>query len=126
MDRELVLSVLAIVLTGASFQLGLLWPPTDSMVAGSTRQAERYHWRGLWAALTPTVVVLCALAGWAAVEPDNSEPVPGSLLLLSVPCAFIWTRAMWRAGKSLRQRPVVRAAGVIGLWRPRIVISDRF
>jgi hypothetical protein len=35
-------------------------------------------------------------------------------------------RAIWRAMEALRRRPVVRAAGVIGLWRPRIVMSEQF
>ena len=126
MDREFVLTVLGIVLTGATFQLGVLWRPADSVIAGSTRQAERRYWRRLWVPLAPVVVVLCALAGWAALEPDSSELVPRSLLLLSLPCAFIWMRAIWRALKALLRRPSVRAAGVIGLWRPRIVLSDRF
>ena len=126
MDRELVLAVLAIVLRGATFQLGVLWRPSESVTAGSTWHAERRYWRRLWAPLVPTVLVLCALAGWAALEPDNSEVVPWSLLLLSLPCTVIWMRAIWRALKALLRRPSVRAAGVVGLWRPRIVISDRF
>ncbi len=126
MDRELVLVVLAIVLTGATFQLGALWRPADSVIDGSTSHAERRHWRRLWVPLVPTAVVLCALAGWTALEPDNSEFVPRTLLLLSLPCAFIWMRAIWRALRSFLRQPTVRAAGVVGLVRPRIVISDLF
>ena len=125
MDRELVLSVLATVLTGATFRLGALWRPADRLIAESPRQAERRCWRRLWAPLGPAAVVLCALAGWAALEPDDSELVPRSLLVLTLPCAFIWMRAIRRAAKSIR-RPSVGAAGVIGLWRPRIVLSGRF
>ena len=126
MDRELVLAVLAVVLTGATFQLGVLWRPAESVIVGSPWHAERRSWRLLWAPLVPTVLVLCALAGWAAMEPDDSELVPLSLLLVSLPCAFIWMRAIWRATKALTLRPAVRAAGVVGLWRPRIVISGQF
>lgn len=126
MDRELVLTILGVVLTGVTLRLGALWPPTESVIAKSARHSEHHSWWRVWIPLTPMVLVLCALAGWAALEPDNSELVPRSLLLLSLPCAFVWARAIWRAVKALRQRPVVRAAGVVGLWHPRIVMSDRF
>lgn len=126
MDRELVLTILGLVLTGATLRFAALWPPTESVIATSAHHSERRCWWRLWLPLAPMVLVLCALGGWAALEPDNSELVPRSLWLLSLPCAFVWTRATWRAAKALRRRPVVRAAGVIGLWWPRIVISDRF
>lgn len=126
MDRELVLTILGVLLTGVTLRLGALWPPTEFVIARSSRHSEQNCWWRIWIPLTPTVLVLCALAGWAALEPDNSELVPRTLLLLSVPCAFIWTRAIWRAVKTLRRRPVVRAAGVIGLWHAHIVMSDQF
>lgn len=126
MDREVVLAILGVVLTGVTLQLGALWPPTESVIATSAQHSEHRCWWRVWIPLAPMVLVLCALAGWAALEPDNSELVPRSLLFLSLPCAFVWTRAIWRAVKSLCRRPVVRAAGVIGLWHPRIVMSDRF
>lgn len=126
MDRELVLAILGILLTGVTLRLGALWPQTAPVIAISARHSEHRCWRRVWIPLAPMVLVLGALAGWAALEPDNSELVPRSLLLLSLPCAFVWTRAIWRAVKVLRRRPAVRAAGVIGLWHPRIVMSDQF
>lgn len=126
MDREFVLAILGIVLTGVTLQLGVLWPPAVFVIATSSHHSEHRCWWRVWMPLAPMVIVLCALAGWAALEPDNSEVVPRSLLLLSLPCAFVWTRAIWRAVNALRRRPVVRAAGVIGLWHPRIVMSDQF
>src|SRR5437899_6532002 len=125
-DREFVLAVLAVVLTGATLQLGSVWPAGEPMIGQSSQFNERRCWWRVWMPLAPMVIVLCALAGWAAVEPDNSELVPRSLLLLSLPYAFVWTRAIWRAVQALRRRPVVRAAGVIGLWHPRIVMSEQF
>lgn len=126
MDREFVLAILGIVLTGVTLRLGVLWRPAKIAIATSSLQAERRCWWRVWMPLAPMVIVLCALAGWAALEPDNSEVVPWSLLLLSLPGVFVWTRATWRAVKALRRRPVIRAAGVIGLWHPRIVVSDQF
>lgn len=126
MDRELVLAVLVVALTGLTLQLGARWPGADSTIAGSARQAERHCWQRLWLPLVPMVLVLFAIAGWAACEPPNAERVPPTLLIVSAPFAFIWGRAVWRAGKALRQRPPIRAAVVIGLWHPRIVISDQF
>jgi hypothetical protein len=125
-DRELVLTILGVVLTGAVFRLGSLWRPADSVMIGSPQTAERRHWRRLWAPLAPVVVVLCALAGWAALEPDNSEVVPRTLLILSLPCAFVWMRALSRAVRALTRRPAIRTIGVVGLWSPRIIVSDEF
>jgi hypothetical protein len=125
-DREFVFTILAIVLTGVTLRLGVLWPPAECVIATSAQHSEHRCWWCVWIPLAPMVLVLCALLGWAALEPDNSELVPRSLLLLSLPCAFVWTRAIWRAVKALRRPPVVRAAGVIGLWHPRIVMSDQF
>lgn len=126
MDREYVLTVLGVVLTGLAFRVGAYWPLRDPLVVGIPRQAERRYWREIWTPLAPAAVALCALAGWAALEPDDSELVPWTLWLLSIPCVFIWMRAIWRAVKALTRQPAVRAAGVMGLWRPRIVISDQF
>src|SRR5206468_1001896 len=126
MDRELVLAILGIVLTGMSLRLGALWPPAEFVIATSSQHAAHRCWWRIWMPLAPMIIVLCALAGWAALEPDNSELVPRSLLLLSLPCAFVWTRAIWRAVKALRRRPAVRTAGVIGLWHPHIVMSEQF
>lgn len=126
MDRELVLAILGTMLTGVTLQLGVLWPPAEAVIRESARHAERRCWWRVWMPLTPMLIVLCALAGWAVLEPPNAERVPGTLLVLTLPCAFVWTRALWRAAKSLKRRPMVRAAGVVGLWRPRVVISDRF
>lgn len=126
MELEIVLAILGAVLTGVTLRLAALWPATESVIARSAQQSERRCWWRVWMPLAPMIIVLCALAGWAALEPENSERVPRSLLLLSLPCAFIWTRAVWRAVKALGRRQGVRAAGVIGLWQPRIVISDQF
>jgi hypothetical protein len=125
-DREFVLAILGIVLTGVTLQLGVLWRPAEFVIARSSQRSERRCWWRVWMPLAPMVIVLCALAGWVALEPTDSELVPRSLLLLGLPCAFVWTRAIWRAVEALRRRPVVHTAGVIGLWHPRIVLSNQF
>lgn len=126
MDRELVLAVLALVLTGATVQLASFWPTSGAGMTSAGREAERRSWSQLWAPLAPGLVVLCALAGWAAVEPEPSEQPPRSLIALTVPFAFICARAGWRAAKALARRRHVHAAAAVGLFRPRVVVSDRF
>ncbi len=126
MDRELVLAILLIALTGAIVQLGAWWPAVDVTIVDSAWQAERRCWCRVWAPLVPTVIVLCAAAGWAVLEPSNAERVPRTILLISVPFAFVWVRALWRAGKAVLRRPIVRTAGVLGVWWPRIVVSEQF
>ncbi len=126
MDRELVLAVLVVALTGLTLQLGARWPRADSSIMGSACQAERRCWRHLWLPLAPMALVLCAIAGWAAREPRNAERLPPTVLIVTAPFALVWMRAIWRASQALRRRPPVGAAGVIGLWRPRILISDQF
>lgn len=76
--------------------------------------------------MAPMVLVLFGLSGWAALEPADAERVPRTVLALSVPFACVWIRAMLRAGNGLKRRPEIRAAGVVGLWNPRILISDQF
>lgn len=126
MDRELVLAVLVVALTGLTLQLSAWWPAANSTITESACQAERRCWRHLWLPLVPMALVLCAIAGWAALEPPNAERVPPTVLIITAPFAFVWMRAVWRASQALRQRSPVRTAGVIGLWRPRILIADQF
>jgi len=128
MDRELVLAILGALLTGLTLQVASLWPTAKPAVcvSRSPRRAEHRCWWQVWKPLAPMIAVLCGLAGWAVLEPSNAERVPRTLLVLALPCAFVWLRAVSRAVKALTRRPVVRTAGVLGLWRPRIVISDRF
>ena len=47
-------------------------------------------------------------------------------MALTVPFAFICTRAAWRAAKALVRQRSIRAAGAVGLLRPQIMLSDRF
>jgi hypothetical protein len=70
------------------------------------------------------VVILAVLLGWATIEPEDSERLPTSVLLVSGLFALVWLRAVVRAAWSVRQ-PVLRLpAGTIGFWRPRVVLSD--
>ncbi len=125
MDRELVLTVLALALTGMTLRCGALWSSPGVRSVDDATADERARWQHIWLPLAPTATVIAALAGWAMLEPDNAERVPVTLLLLAVPSVFVWTRACWRAAKALRSTDVTTAAAV-GLWRPRVVTSATF
>src|SRR5712691_8396540 len=104
-DRELLLAVLALMLAGATVQIaGAFWSAPASVIRSTARDAERRCWRRLWAPIAPTLLILCALAGWVAVEPANAERVPFSIVIVTLPLGFIWARAVWRAGQSVRRR----------------------
>jgi hypothetical protein len=125
-DRELVLGILAPVLAGLALQLGALWPRAEFVLVGSSGFSERRAWQRIWLPFVPLVLTFCALGGWAVREPEQAESVPVALRLLSVPFMLIWIRAVCRATRALRHPPDLPAAGVTGLWRPRVVLSDRF
>jgi Zn-dependent protease with chaperone function len=122
-DRELVLAGLMVITVSLTLLATGPWPRSVEPRI-SARQWERASWRGLWSPSVPVVLVISVLIGWAIVEPANSdELLPGSALVIIGVFLALWLRAVIRAIRALRS-PTPLVAGTIGLWRPRIVVSD--
>lgn len=124
MDREIVLTVLALVLCGPLLCVGAWWP-LPRADGSSARHIEPACWTRMWLPLLPAVIVLAALCGWALREPDNAEPVPFPLLLATLPFAAVWCRAGVRAIRTCGVSPVAVPAGTVGLLRPTAIVSPQ-
>lgn len=124
MDREMVLAILALLLVGPLLLCCSCWPTAAPRPAGSARRLERARWTALWRPMIPVTLMVAFLLGWAAVEPDDAEPVRGVLFLAAAPFASIWLRALARAPLALRCPDSEYLTATVGLWRPRIVISE--
>jgi len=78
----------------------------------------------VWLPVAPAIIVAAWLCGWALVEPDPMpEAAPALLILMSVPLAMVFARALIRAGWSLfgdRRDP---GTATVGLLRPWILFS---
>jgi len=124
-DREVMVPLLALALAGASLRFGPLWPVPS---ANTTRPflSEQRCWRRVWLPLVPAAILVAAIAGWAVFEPDPSEILPASLVLLAVPFIGVCVRAVWRALGGRRRQATVASAGVVGLLRPEVVIAEEF
>ncbi len=125
MDREIVLAVL-VLLVGGPATLSLAWLPASERADPTMRAwtIERRCRQRLWLPFLPTAVVLAALAGWAAIEPKNAEPVPLPLFIAATPFAGIWGRALLRALRSAMPPRETSLAITVGLLRPRAVFAD--
>jgi hypothetical protein len=123
-DRELVFAGLAIIIGGLTLLVAAPWPQRIARRT-SARQWERAAWRALWWPSLPVVLVISVLIGWALMEPATSdEPLPGSALVFATIVLALWLRAAVRAVRALQaQARTPLAAGTIGLWRTRIVVS---
>jgi len=123
MERELCLSIL-IVLIGGTTVLSCGWWPVGDVRESSARRLEQIAWRQVWLPVAPAIIVAAWLCGWALVEPDPvPEGAPPLLILMSLPLAMVFARAVIRAGWSLfgdRRDP---GTATVGLLRPWIVFS---
>ena len=82
-------------------------------------------WRALWRPVIPAVLMVSVLLGWAIMEPAQSdEHLPSSVLIVSAGFIGLWLRAAFRATVALKAR-TPHVAGTVGLWRARMVLSDR-
>src|SRR5579884_2540954 len=123
-DREVVLVTLALALAGpAAFVCS--WWRGSAAPSPSGRDRERQAWRQLWAPLAPATILLALLAGWALLEPDNAEPVPGSFFLVAAPFALVVARAVVRLVRAAAPRALGVPAATVGFFNPRVVISPR-
>jgi hypothetical protein len=122
-DRDLVLAGLVIITVGLALFGAAPWP-TPIRPKDSAREWELATWRALWWPSVPVVVVISVLIGWAIVEPAMSdEPLHFSAVIVSGVFATLWLRALIRAARALDAS--LPAVGTVGLWRPRVVFSDR-
>jgi BlaR1 peptidase M56 len=130
MDRELVLAIFALTLVGGAYVACGAWawrsPPRaeDREAQLSAQLLEQRAWRRLWMPLVPGSLLLAFLLGWALQEPDAAEELHLLSFVVALPFALLWGRASLRAWRSRSVR-TVSLAGTIGLWRPRVVISQR-
>jgi hypothetical protein len=126
MDREYVLTALALSVCGPAMMIagGLLGRPGAPDASSSARLLERDAWMRVLLPFLLGVIAFAALMGWWALEPDASEPVPWTVLLLVGAVALIWLRAFTRAAWALRS--ACPAAGTVGLLRPRIILSESY
>jgi Zn-dependent protease with chaperone function len=125
MDRELVFAFLVAALCGCALMAGEWWP-ARSFSACSTQPAERELWRRIWLPFVPALLVFAMLFGWALDEPASAEPVPRALMLLAVPFAMIFARAVWRTTRSLAVSHEHLTMATVGLFRPQIIVAPRF
>lgn len=108
MERETLLGALVALLCGPAVLGGALLPT-----------------RRLWLPLVPAALAVAALAGWALDEPDPADEWLGvASLVVLVPVAIVWGRALVRAAAALVPRPLVDgSASTVGLLRPAVRIS---
>ena len=121
MDRELVLTLLVLLVVGSTcFVVGATCGAPAPLRSG--RATERVCWRRLWLPFVPASLALAALVGWALQEPDDSERLP---LAMVVPACFfgiVWARAALRAIWARSAGGHVRL-GTRGLLRPTVVVD---
>jgi len=98
--------------------------PAGTRPQPCARDWERVAWRAVWWPGVPVIAVVSVLIGWVLVEPEPAEPLPWSALFFGIPITLLWLRVLLRTGRALLgAAPVV---GTVGVWRPRVVLSDAF
>ena len=123
MDRELALVLLTLAVTGPILLAAASWPQRYQPPA-SARHWERIAWRALWMPTFPAAVAVATLVGWAVFEPPDAEFLPSSVIATSAVFAGIWIRALIRAARATRRPKSMPPASSLGLWHPRIVLSE--
>ena len=122
MDRELVLGVLVPLTVGSSSVAMGFWESAPA-ICSSGRRMELAQWRQLWTPLLPAGVAFGMLAGWASVEPDDSETLPLIMALAAVPFVLVWLRAIVRAFHSAWPDSRGIRFGTVGLVRPSVIVE---
>jgi hypothetical protein len=124
-DRELVFLVFSALTLGPLLLLAGM-QRTAQTQASSACGLQRDCWRRLWAPLLPSAIVFGALVGWVVIEPEQAERLPVPLIVIGVPIAVVWVRALVRALWGLRRASAVPTAATFGLFRPRMAIAPEF
>ena len=88
---------------------------------------ETHTWRALLAPLLPLACALCWMFGWALVEPEPADEIPPLTVVVAASLyGVVVLRALARSGRLILRRPAIRAAGVVGLFSPRVWIEPSF
>ena len=124
MGRELLLSMLVVLLSGLGLQT-LAWLPPTHLTGVSGGELERRAWLRLWCPAVPALIVAAWLGGWALTEPDpvRDRLGVGVLLAAMAPFALIFARAALRGLWALLRPASDCGVFTDGLLRPQIVFS---
>jgi hypothetical protein len=122
MDREIVLTVLVLLVGGLAAEVFGWWPAAESG-GRSGRSRERVAWRGIWIPLIPAALVVAALLGWALVEPEDAERLPSNVVLGAFPFLVLLARTAARTVRSLNRDESGLVAATVGILRPHVVVS---
>lgn len=123
MDPELVLAVVAAALFGVVWLVAL----AQRLAPGREHEPEPRAWWVLVRPLYVWAVLFAFLWGWSLQEPNPADERTGLRLeLLAAVAALIALRALWRAVQALRNTTRRPPIATIGLFRPRVVASQRF
>ena len=119
MERESLLTVLAILLGGAALQM-----IAALSLHRSRSRLEGTAWLRLWRPLVPALAVVAGLCGWALSQPDPVPDRVGPLVfIVCAPFALVGIRALVRAAWALLASPGHHGIATVGLIWPRIVIA---
>lgn len=97
----------------------------EPSIYASAQELERRCWRSLWLPALPLLGLGIGLMGWAISEPANAERLSWSGWCVLVPASLVAARAFVRTLHSCRGPGGDIVAVTLGLWRPRIVVSQR-
>ena len=125
MDRELLLSLLILLVGGPLFWIcGALPLRSPLLASGSASEAAR--WRALWVPAVVPLLATAGLVGWAFNEPDDAEAIAPVRVLVVLPVALVWLRAAIRAFWSILRARHPGPAATLGLLRPRVFLDPAF
>jgi hypothetical protein len=125
-NRDVVVATMVIVLAGGGAWLAGWIPARFAAEAPdvSARDIERRTWRQLWLPLLPSAMALATMLGWRLQEPAvTDEPLRPLAVLVALPLALVWVRAIARACWALRPPRKMPPIATVGLWRPQIVVA---
>ena len=125
MDRELLLSLLILLVGGPLFWVaGALALRSPLLASGTASEVAR--WEGLWVPGGGPLAAPAGLGGWATKEPPDAGAIAPVHLLIALPVALVWLRASTRALWSVLPGRHRGPAATVGLLRPRVFLDPAF